>query len=167
MAGLKLPRLSTPRAPKGYSIKDITLSTKPLTKLNTTKTAQEPAGDPPGDWPGTRPEWAVYWGLQANGLQPNLDFYYQSRTPGVEVSYYSTLDFTIPAYQLGIEVQGTFWHYGQGTAKIQSDVLRRAAYAGIGITVIFIDEPDALRDPKYYTEEALHYRDHSQESTQM
>lgn len=122
---------------------------------------EEPAGDPPPDWPGTRPEWAVQYGLIRNGLQDGLDFTYQARLPGVGAGYYSTVDFLIPDYTIGIEVQGKYWHYGQGSNKIYTDMFRVSAFAGQGIKIIFIDEPDALSDPVYYVKEALRGNDHS------
>jgi hypothetical protein len=126
---------------------------------------QEPAGDPPQDWPGTRPEWAVQWGLERNGLADGEDFTYQARLPGVGTSYYSTIDFLVPDFNIGIEVQGKFWHMGQGSDKILSDIFRVNAYAGQGIKIIFIDEPDALADPIYYVREALEGNDHSHVTT--
>lgn len=122
---------------------------------------QEPAGDPPPDWMGTRPEWAVQWGLERNGLVDGLDFTYLARLPGVGASYYSTVDFMVHDYNIGIEIQGKFWHYGQGSDKIMKDLFRINAFAGQGIKIIFIDEPDALSDPIYYVREALEGNDHS------
>jgi hypothetical protein len=126
---------------------------------------QEPAGDPPADWPGTRPEWAVQWGLTRNGLVDGLDYTYQARLPGVGSSYYSTVDFLIETYSIAIEVQGKYWHMGQGSDKIFNDMFRVSAYARQGIKVIFIDEPDALEDPAYFVKEALEGNDHSHVST--
>jgi hypothetical protein len=122
---------------------------------------EEPAGEPPPTWPGTRPEWAVQWGLEHNGLVDGLDFTYQARLPGVGAGYYSTIDFLLPDFGIGIEVQGKYWHYGQGSAKIFTDLFRVSAFAGQGIHVIFIDEGDALADPQYYVKEALQGNDHS------
>ena len=121
----------------------------------------EPAGDPPADWTGTRPEWAVYWGLENNGLTEGLDFTYQARLPGVGAGYYSQVDFLMDSYNIGIEVQGKYWHYGQGTQKVATDMFREQLFAGQGIQIIFIDEEDALTDPKYFVSEALKGVDHS------
>lgn len=122
---------------------------------------QEPAGDPPPEWRGTRPEWAVQWALTRIGLTDGLDFTFLARLPGVGSSYYSTVDFLIIDYNIGIEVQGKYWHYGQGSDKIMSDLFRISAFAGQGVKIIFIDEPDALADPIYFVKEALEGNDHS------
>lgn len=121
----------------------------------------EPAGNPPNTWPGTRPEWAVQWGLEHSGLVDGRDFVYQARLPGVGAGYYSTVDFLIYTFGIGIEVQGKYWHYGQGSQKIFTDLFRVSAFASQGIQVIFIDEIDALTDPTYYVKEALLGNDHS------
>jgi hypothetical protein len=121
----------------------------------------DPAGEPPKDWMGTKPEWSVFWGLQKNGLVEGIDFTYLARLPGVGAGYYSQVDFLMPYYFIGIEVQGKYWHYGQGTQKIMSDQMRVALFAGQGIEIIFIDEEDANSDPIYYVKEALRGIDHS------
>jgi hypothetical protein len=158
-----LPQVRVPsgsRNPSGWGPLSQGTRTRGLPGANTLR-IQEPAGEPPADWPGTRPEWAVQWGLQKNGLVDGLDFTYQARLPGVGSSYYSTIDFLVNDYFIGIEVQGKFWHYGQGSDKIMTDIFRVSAYAGQGIKVIFIDEPDALADPAFYVREALAGIDHS------
>lgn len=158
---VKMPRVkSGSRNPAGWGNLDIAIRGRgsPIAgKL----TRPEPAGDPPEDWTGTRPEWAVYWGLRTNGLQEGDDFVYQARLPGVGAGYFSQVDFLIESYSIGIEVQGKFWHYGQGTQKILTDMFRENAFAGQGIKIVFIDESDALEDPRYYVGEALRGNDHS------
>lgn len=165
---IKLPQQRIPsgsRNPRGWGEITQGIRARGNPALAGTMQRQEPAGDPPQDWPGTRPEWAVQWGLQQNGLVDGLDFTYLARLPGVGASYYSTVDFLIEDYNIAIEVQGKYWHYGQGSDKIMKDIFRVAAYAGQGIKVIFIDEPDALEDPVYFTREALEGYDHSHVST--
>ena len=62
---------------------------------------------------------------------------------------------------MGINVQGVYFHYEKGSAIIQSDIQTRAFLAAMGITLIFIDEDDALKDAKFYVREALQGKDHS------
>lgn len=167
---IKLPSVKMPRVargsrnPPGWGSTEISIRGRGWVGAANLR-QQEPAGDPPADWTGTRPEWAVFWGLQRNGLQDGLDFTYLARLPGVGASYYSQIDFLISDYGIGIEVQGKFWHYGQGSAKIFTDMFRVSAFAQQGYKVIFIDEPDALRDPAYFVKEALQGNDHSHVSS--
>lgn len=123
--------------------------------------SQEPAGDPPEDWTGTRPEWAIWWALERLGYSAEDDFVYQAKLPGVGSSYYSTVDFLIHSVNIGIEVQGRYWHYGVGSDKEYHDTMRATLFAAQGITIIFIDEQDCLDDPMYYVQEALEGNDHS------
>ena len=64
---------------------------------------------------------------------------------------------------LGINVQGEYWHYAQGVTKTMSDDMARATLAGQGITLIMIDENDIYKDVDFYVREALRYRDHSKQ----
>lgn len=149
-----------PQNPPGWNTTEITIREAGLEGAESYRD-REPAGEPPGWWNGTRPEWSIYWGLQRNGLEPAVDFTYKAMLPTVGSSYYSNVDFVIPKFFKAIEVQGIYWHYGQGTDKQIQDELRRALIENYGITVIFIDEPDALSNPEYYVREALAGRDHS------
>lgn len=158
---IKLPRIrSGSKNPPGWGKLNVGTRARG-SPLAGTLVRPEPAGEPPDDWDGTRPEWAVYWGLLKNGLQDGNDFTYQARLPGVGAGYYSQVDFLVDAFSIGIEVQGKFWHSGQGSRKIMTDMFRVSAFAGQGIEIIFIDEDDALEDPIYYVEEALKGNDHS------
>lgn len=162
----KMPKLPTiPRAARGYGLHDVTVKARGL-KGASTFPKQEPAGDPPNWWKqqypsGTRPEWAVYWAFLTLKMVPGIDFIYQAKMPGIGSSYFSTLDFLVRDIRIGIEVQGTFWHLKQGTKKIETDRMRRVLYAGLGVKIIFIDEPDCLANPRYFVQEALRGVDHS------
>ena len=117
--------------------------------------------DPPADWMGSLPEWAVYWALLQIGLIPNVDFFYQQpELGGRQQLGGQVLDFYLPDYRLAISVQSTYWHYRSTPLRTQTE-FARAVTEGRGITTIFIDEADALRNPIYYTREALNLRDHS------
>jgi len=68
-------------------------------------------------------------------------------------------DFYLASYSLIISVLGEYWHYGLG--QTASDVLQALGMNSQGITVIFIDESDALKNPHWYISEALKGIDHS------
>lgn len=157
----RLPRLpNTPRNPPGYGTTEITLRTRGLPQASRLK-AIEPAGDPPEDWPGTRPEWAVKWGLDRNGLVYNEDYYYDFNVGGFGASYFSKFDFVVPDFFIAIEVQGEFWHYGQGSEKIANDEIRRILAAAQSYKLIFVDETAVLEDPESLVSDALRGVDNS------
>lgn len=162
-----LPRLGQPpRNPPGWGRATVSLNPRKHPAFNAFRDDREPAGDPPPWWlarypAGTKPEWAVWWGLTANDLEPDLDFTFQGNLPGAGVNYLTTTDYLVPFAAIAIEVQGSFWHYGQGSDKQFHDQMRAAALAKAGYQAIFIDEEDALSRPKHITAEALAGRDHS------
>ena len=63
---------------------------------------------------------------------------------------------------LAINVQGVYYHYEFGVVTKARDLMARAQLAGQGMTFVFLDDDDLLRDPRWHVEEALKYRDHSQ-----
>lgn len=112
--------------------------------------------DPPLTWQGSLPEWAVYWAHLVLKRKPGQDFEYQYvLDPGM------ILDFYEYDLQIGIEVQGLYWHYMLGGWKLEDDLQRKISAEARGLTLIFIDEDDALDSPIYYVREALQGRDHS------
>lgn len=158
----KLPSLPGIRQPPGFGIHDVTLRARGFSGSKNW-TNQEPAGDPPGDFPGTRPEWAVYWALNQLGYEEGVDFEFTKMVGSISgVSPWSQIDFVLPFYGIGIEVQGEFWHNSQGSSKQEQDIYRAANARSQGLYLIFIDENDAQADPIYYTKEALAGIDHSQ-----
>ena len=62
---------------------------------------------------------------------------------------------------LAVNVQGVYNHYEFGVEVRARDPMARAAMAGSGVMMVFIDDDDLMRDPEYYCREALNYRDHS------
>jgi hypothetical protein len=113
--------------------------------------------NPPDTWTGTLPEWSVYWAHLQLGLKDGQDFEYQfkfSLSP-------NGIDFFELDIQMGIEVQGLYWHYGLGSEKQASDLERMIRIESFGIQLIAIDEDDALRDPVFYVREARQGKDHS------
>lgn len=163
LPSVSLPTLTyIPRNPPGWNTTEVSVRSRGLPGVTNNLQKPEPAGDPPQDWTGTRPEWAVWWALIRKGLKPGQDFFYESLLAGVSASYYSQIDFLIPKFFVGIEVQGTYWHYGQGRKKMAHDLIRLRLFAEQGIKVIFIDEKDALSDPEHYVDQALKGIDESQ-----
>ena len=117
---------------------------------------------PPRTWEGTLPEFAVYWGHTALGLKEGIDFLYQSPVSGGRLNRGGTIiDFEELDVPVGIRVQGLYWHAYAGQDKIASDAMLKLQAESTGMTIIDIDEDDALRSPKYFVEEARGFRDHS------
>jgi very-short-patch-repair endonuclease len=162
---VKLPRVATmTRNPPGWGSTEINLRSRGIRGMGNLK-KPEPAGEPPAQWTGTRPEWAIYWGFMTNGMEEGKDFTFRATVPGAGAGYYSQVDFLAPDYNIAIEVQGRFWHLGQGSRKVITDIMRVNIFAQQGIQVIFIDENHALEDPRYYVQEALKGVDHSHVAT--
>jgi hypothetical protein len=121
------------------------------------------AAQVPASWPGSLPEFLVYQELERRGYDHGVDFTYQSPLMGgrtIKGGVVVDFVFNNPP-DLAIGVQGTFWHYEQGVEVKARDILAREQLAGLGMTLIFIDEDDVLEDVEHYVAEALRYRDHS------
>mgnify|MGYP003148124586 CR=1 FL=1 len=118
----------------------------------------------PDWWLGSLPEWLVYRELARLGKRDGEHFTYQSPLMGGRIQRGGVIiDFLFyDPPDLAINVQGVYWHYGLGPEVIARDRIARAQLAGQGLTLIFIDEDDLMRNPRHYVEEALQYRDHSQ-----
>jgi hypothetical protein len=127
------------------------------------KIRKEPSvSEPPATWPGSRAEWAIFQALLSLGKKPGVDFIYQSpffggrlQKGGVVVDF---LFYNPP--NLAINVQSVWYHYIGVVAQMR-DQMQRARLEGVGLRVIYIDEEDALRNPRFYVREALAFRDHS------
>jgi len=120
----------------------------------------------PPNWEGSGPEYVAYQTFISLGKTPGEDFTYQSPLMGGRLDkggFILDFMFTNPP-DLGINVQGVYYHYQKYPGGVESkarDVLARASMAGENITLIFIDDDDLMHDPVYYCREALNYRDHS------
>ena len=120
----------------------------------------------PPNWEGSGPEYVAYQTFISLGKTPGEDFTYQSPLMGGRLDkggFIIDFMFTNPP-DLGINVQRVYYHYQKYPGGVESkarDVLARASMAGENITLIFIDDDDLMRDPRYYCREALSYRDHS------
>ena len=62
-------------------------------------------------------------------------------------------DFYIYEYSLIISVLGEYWH--SDPRRNAQDLMQRTALASTGVTTIFIDEADIMRDASYYVKAAL------------
>ena len=118
---------------------------------------------PPG-WEGSKPEYLCYTTLVDLGKTPGEDFTYQSALQGGRMQKGGlVIDFEfINPPDLAINVQGVYYHYEFGIETRARDLIARVQLAGNNVNLIFIDDNHLLNNPKYYVEEALKYRDHSQ-----
>ena len=112
------------------------------------------------------PEYVAYQAFMRLGKIPGEDFSYQSPLLGGRLDKGGfVIDFMfMNPPDLGINVQGVYYHYTQFPNAVETkarDALARASLAGQNITLVFIDDDDLIKDPQYYCREALNYRDHS------
>jgi len=117
----------------------------------------------PANWEGSIPEFIAYQAFVKAGKLPDIDFTYQSPLLGGRMTKGGAVldfEFTNPP-DLAVNIQGVYYHYEFGVDQKARDTMTRVQMAGQGITLIFIDEDDLLKDPDYYVREALNYRDHS------
>ena len=117
----------------------------------------------PSNWEGSLPEYIAYQTFIELGLEPGVDFTYQSPLLGGRMEKGGfVLDFLFnEPPDLAVNVQGVYYHYEFGVEAKARDVMARASLAGQNITLIFIDDDDLMRDPRFYCREALNYKDHS------
>jgi len=126
-------------------------------------TTQQALPEVPQGWEGSVPEFVAYQTFIQLGRRPNFDFTYQSPLMGGRMDKGGVvLDFLFSdPPDLAVNVQGVYYHYEFGVEAKARDVMARASLAGQNITLVFIDDDDLMRDPRFYCEEALRYRDHS------
>jgi len=117
---------------------------------------------PPG-WEGSKPEYLCYQTLIQIGKEPNKDFTYQSPLQGGRMEKGGmVIDFSFNnPPDLAINVQGVYYHYQFGVETRARDLIARAQLAGHGVSLVFIDDDDLIRNPTWHVEEALKYKDHS------
>ena len=86
-------------------------------------------------WVGSGPEYLCWQALLKLGLQPDIDFRYQSQLAGGRQDKGGrVIDFEIyNPPDIAINVQGVFYHYEKGTAVRQLDILTREYLATMGI----------------------------------
>lgn len=116
----------------------------------------------PEDWVGSRPEFYIFWALLSLGKKPDRDFTYQSAQMGGRLERGgAVVDFLFyDPPNLAINVQSTYYHYRTITQQTRGQ-MQWAQLEGLGLHLIFIDEEDALSNPKYFVQEAMEFRDHS------
>ena len=117
----------------------------------------------PSNWPGSVPEYIAHSTFIELGKEPGMDFTYQSPTMGGRMDKGGfVLDFIFNnPPDLAVNVQGVYYHYEFGVEVRARDLMARASLAGQNITLIFIDDDDLMKDPRFYAREALRYKDHS------
>lgn len=124
-----------------------------ISLLGRSKVESQEMSSPPPDWMGSLPEWYIFQALLKLGMRGQ--FTYQSPMMGGRLEKGgAVIDFHFPELSLAINVQSTFYHYANYQQRI-ADQIQRAQLEGMGIRVIYIQEEDALRNPVYYTKEAL------------
>ena len=118
---------------------------------------------PPQDWEGSLPEWIFFSSLIQLGYQHGEDFSYQSPLQGGRMDKGGAIiDFMFyNPPNLAVNVQGVYYHYELGAQTKARDIMIREALAGMGITLVFVDEDDLLQDPLGITRDALNYQDKS------
>jgi len=126
------------------------------------RTEEKEFPEPPNWWPGSKPEWLVWWALNQLGKEEGADFTYQSSWLGGRLQKGgAVIDFLMyHPPDLAINVTSKYFHYTTSIQKA-NEALQRAALESLGLTVVYIDEDDVLRNPIYYVKEALRGRDHS------
>ena len=99
----------------------------------------------------TKPELVVHRALTKLGIS----FEFQSKMLGGYGEKGSTrADFSIPDLSLIISVIGEYWHYNRPDTLVR-DKLQQIALETQGWKVVYIDANDALRNARYYVEQAL------------
>jgi len=117
----------------------------------------------PASWEGSKPEWIFYASLVELGYQPDSDFSYQSPLMGGRLDKGGiVIDFMFNnPPDLAVNVQGVYYHYELGAQTTARDIFARQSLAGMGITLVFVDEDYLEQDPLGTTREALNYQDSS------
>ncbi len=112
---------------------------------------------------GTVPELAVFAELLRRRLIPEVDFTFQSNLFGGRLLKGGlVIDFLFSnPPNLAISVAGEYWHFERGITVRVQDLQARTSLASEGITLIFIEETDALNNAEFYVGEALRFTDHS------
>lgn len=121
-----------------------------------------PWQQPPTGWKGSLPEWSIFWAAERLGYQDGITMFYQSPFVGGRLNRGgAVIDFVFPAENIGVRVQGVYFHYAKGGDTRAFDQLQKVMIEASGMRVIDIDEDDAIKSPVYFLREALHGIDHS------
>jgi len=114
---------------------------------------------PPPEWIGTEGEWIFFTSLIELDYEPNKDFTYRPSGNGTGNEGVS-FSFENPP-NLAVNVQSVYYTNNHGTETRSRDIFTREALAGLGITLIFVDQQDLEQDALGITREALDYKDSS------
>jgi len=122
---------------------------------------RQPTLQVPANFPGSLPEYLVLRALEKLGKRDGVDFSFQHSLMGGRLDKGGVIiDFLFSnPPDLAINVQGSYWHYGLGPEVKARDIIAREQLAGLGITLIFIDEDDIMADVAFYVRQALQYKD--------
>lgn len=107
---------------------------------------------------GTLPEWAIYWALLQHFGPDSANVVWFYQTPFASGRMFaggSVMDFWIPMLQLGIRVQGVYWHAHAGGDKRATDLIQKAQLVGSGITIVDVSDEAALKSPRAALRKAL------------
>ena len=116
--------------------------------------------NPPPNWQGTNGDWLFFSALIELDYEPGKDFSYRPDSKGIGSAGVS-FSFENPP-NLAVNIQSVYYANNNGLDTRSRDIFSREALAGMGITLIFVDEEDLEQDSLGITKEALEFRDKSQ-----
>ena len=114
---------------------------------------------PPPSWQGTNGDWLFFISLIELDYKPGTDFSYRPSGEGVGNAGVS-FSFENPP-NLAVSIQSVYYANNNGLDTRSRDIFSREALAGMGITLVFVDEEDLEQDAVGITREALDYKDSS------
>ena len=114
---------------------------------------------PPPSWQGTNGDWLFFAALIELDYEPGKDFSYRPDNEGIGNAGVS-FSFENPP-NLAVSIQSVYYANNNGLDTRSRDIFSREALAGMGITLVFVDEEDLEQDAVGITREALDYKDSS------
>ena len=114
---------------------------------------------PPSSWQGTNGDWLFFAALIELDYEPGKDFSYRPDSEGIGNAGVS-FSFENPP-NLAVSIQSVYYENNNGLDTRSRDIFSREALAGMGITLVFVDEEDLEQDAVGITREALDYKDSS------
>lgn len=107
------------------------------------------APNAPYAWAGSRAEWSVYWALTEIGLKPNYDFIYQAPQNKESPEHGgAVIDFLFPDSSRVINLWNEY--DGRPHRALVKEMAKKW-----GLTIAYINEEDAIREPLFFVKEAL------------
>jgi len=113
----------------------------------------------PPEWVGTDGEWLFFTSLIELDYELGKDFSFRPDSAGgggIGVGF----SFENPP-NLAVNIQSVYYTNNQGLETQARDIFTRESLAGLGITLVFVDEQDLEQDALGITREALEYKDSS------